>query len=98
MTTEQTVTKIQTLSAERDWRYFGYYVGYVQTLGHETAGEMIARMKAADIAAATETTESAIAMRDTYLNIIIPSLPDTTDGRRALGFIYSALRFCPRVK
>lgn len=98
MTTTATKTEIQALASVKDWRYFEFYLGHVQTLGRESAGEMVRRINAADAAAQDTTAEQAQAMRDTYVDMILPQLPDTIEGQRALLQIRRALEFCPQAK
>jgi hypothetical protein len=90
-------TKIQALSPTRDWRYFTFYIGHVQTLGTEAAGAMVRRMAAADAAAADVSPDEAEGIRHAYVDLAVPILPANIDGLRALHQIRRALQFCPRV-
>lgn len=97
MSHDELLTKIRELATQADWRYFEFYLGWVRTMGSETAGEKLRRWAAADESAAATTREDADRMRDTYMNLVLPHLTDGTDldkGRAVLS-IYEALKFCP---
>jgi len=92
------IAEIRRLAASKDWRYFTFNLGVMQTRGTESAGAKLRRLNAADADAATYSPEDADSIRETYLNLVLPTFDgreDEVDVRRAVLHTLGALRLSP---
>jgi hypothetical protein len=97
-TTRDLLVRIRQLADTRDWRYFEFYAGHVQTVGGPIpAGEQIRLHNRAAAAADECGAEHAEDVKRTYLTMILPLFEgrDDLDARTALTYTHAALRRCP---
>lgn len=88
---------IRDMADRKDWRYFEFYLGYVQYRSPRmSTGEMLRHRQAREVAA-TECADRAPGIKATYMDIIVPTLEprEDYDAKQALYYTHEALVLCP---